>query len=159
LQARLRFSSRWVDEAQVTVNLLPRQVPVRWLLSVWQKRKETLTFEANLDCAPGLQLQIYRHRWLTHHNVNLEDDSREWSLLRPGPVVLTTRKQWGQEIAPLMNALMSSQAHNLVSVRLRPDSPHLSATVTLEALTNQEASAAFLDVVRSLAASASASRQ
>ncbi|HEY7617091.1 MAG TPA: hypothetical protein VH744_09830 [Terriglobales bacterium] len=159
LQARLRFASHWVEDARVTVSLLPRPIPVQWLMSIWHKRKETLTFEADFDYAPSLRLQIYRHRWLTQNNVKLDDASRNWTVLRPGPVVLTTRMQWGQEIAPLLNTLMSSQGHNLLNVRFRPESPHFTATVALESLSDREASAAFLEVVKNLAESASASRQ
>jgi len=54
---------------------------------------------------------------------------------------------------------MTSRGHNLVSVRFRPESPHLAATVPLEALPDEQATAAFLSVLRDLAAGASTSRQ
>lgn len=160
LQAHLRFASHWVADARITVSLLPRQIPLRWLVSLWRKQKETLTFEANLDAPPGFQLEVFRHRWLTQNNLDTATSkSRKWTVSRPGPVVLTTRTQWGQELTPLVNTLMSSQGHKLLSVRFRAQSPHLSATVALEDFSDQETSEGLLDVLRELAADASTSRQ
>lgn len=159
LQARIGFAAHWIDNARVTVRLRPRPVPLQWLLSIWRKQKETLTFEADLDCAPGFRLQVYRHRWLTHKQVNLGSRSKQWTVSRPGPVVLTTRTQWTQELTPVVNTLMTSRGHNLIAVRLRPESPHLEATVALEALADAEAATSFLNVVRELASGASTSRQ
>ncbi|HTR67347.1 MAG TPA: hypothetical protein VMH85_16325 [Terriglobales bacterium] len=159
LQARLRLAGHWVEDARVTVNLRPRPIPVQWLLSIWRKQPETLTFEANLDYSPGLQLQVFRHRWLTPNKTTMEDSSRDWTIVQPGPVVLTTRMQWGQEIAPIVNTLMSSPGHELLRVRFRSESPHLSATVALESLSDEEASASFLEVVHDLAVRASTSPQ
>jgi hypothetical protein len=128
------------------------------LFAILRKQKETLTFEANLDFAPTFQLEVYRHQWLTE-KAELGGD-REWMISRPGPIVLTTRKQWGNELTPVVNTLMSSSGHSLMSVRFRTEAPHLAATVPLEALSGEESSVAFLNVLRELAASASStSRQ
>jgi hypothetical protein len=54
---------------------------------------------------------------------------------------------------------MSSSGHSLISVRFRCKAPHLTATVPLEAVSGEESSVAFLEVVRELAASASTSKQ
>ena len=159
LQARLGFAAHWIETARVTVLLRPRPVPLQWLLSIWRKQKETVTFEADLDYAPVFCLQVHRHRWLTHKHINLGADSKRWAVSRPGPVVLTTRSQWTHELTPVVNTLMTSRGHNLLSVRLRPDSPHLAATIALEALSGEEGATSFLSVVRELAAGASTSRQ
>ena len=65
------------------------------------------TFEADLDYAPSFQLDVFRHRWLSQRHGNLTADSREWSVSRPGPVVLTTRTRWTQELSPVVNTLMT----------------------------------------------------
>ena len=156
LRARLRFLSRWFHHAQVTVRLRPRPVPVQWLLSLWRKQRETLTFEADLDFVPGFNLEVVRHRWMTHPRTK---DTREWSIARPGPVVLTTRSHWTQEITPLVNTLMTSRGHNLVSVRFRSQSPHIAATVPLDALCDQQAAVEFMGMLRELAAGASTHQQ
>jgi hypothetical protein len=159
LQAQLRFTAHWFENARVTVRLLPRPLPIQWLLSLWRKQKETLTFEADLDCAPSFQLHISRQRWLTHRPGHLASRRKTWAVSRPGPVVLTTRTQWTQELTPVVNTLMTSRGHNLITVRFRPESPHLAATVALESLSDEAAAAGFLTVVRDLAAGASTSRQ
>jgi hypothetical protein len=159
LQAHVRFATHWFENAQVTIRLLPRPLPVQWALSIWHKQRETLTFEADLDCAPGTHLEVLRHRWLTHNDNKVIRKSRNWTIVRPGPVVLTTCTQWKQELPPVINTLMTSRGHNLVSVRFRPESPHLAATIDLEALSDERAAASFLGVLRDLAAGASTHRQ
>jgi hypothetical protein len=159
LQAHMRFATHWFENAQVTIRLLPRPLPIPWLMSVWRKRRETLTFEADLDYAPGIRLEVLRHRWLTHSDDKVVRKSRNWTIVRPGPVVLTTCTQWKQELPPVINTLMTSRGHNLLSVRFRPESPHLAATIDLEALSDEKAAAGFLGVLRDLAAGASTHRQ
>jgi hypothetical protein len=159
LQARLRFAAHWFENARVTVRLSPRPLPFKWLFSLWRKQKETLTFEADLDCAPSFQLEVFRHRWLTQGHHSLAAGPQDWLISRPGPVVLTTRTHWNQELTPVVNTLMTSRGHSLLSVRFRPQSPHLAATVSLEALSDEQTAACFLNVVRDLAAGASTHRQ
>jgi hypothetical protein len=159
LQARFGFASHWFDNARVTIRLQPRPIPFKWFVSAWHRQKETLTFEADLDCAPSFRLDVFRHRWLSQRHGHLGAEQQEWSISRPGPVVLTTRTRWTQELSPVVNTLMTSRGHNLLSVRFRSESPHLAATVPLEALSDEQAAAGFLSVLRELAAGASASRQ
>jgi hypothetical protein len=159
VQAQLRFAVRWFENARVTVRLLPRPLPFQWLLSRWHKQKETLTFEADLDYVPGIHLEVLRHRWLTHSNGKFAKSSRHWTISHPSPVVLTTSTKWGRELPPVVNTLMTSRGHNLLSVRFGPESPHLAATIDLKSLSGEEAAASFLGVVRELAAGASTSRQ
>ena len=158
LQARLRFADRWFDNANLTIRLQPRPLPVQWLLSYCQKQRETLTFEADLDYVPGMRLEVLRHHWLTHRGRRATRSSQAWNVSRPGPVVLTTSAQWQRELPPIVNTLMTSRGHNLLNVRFRPESPHLAATIDLEALSGEDAAAGFLGVLRDLAAGASTSR-
>jgi hypothetical protein len=158
LQAQLRFAAHWFENARVTIRLIPRPLPIQWMLSHWHKQRETLTFEADLDYVPGIRLEIRRHRWLTDSNCSLTQSSRNWTVARPGPIILTTSAQWQRELPPIVNTLMTTRGHNLLSVRLDPDSPNLAATIDLNALSDEEAAAGFLGVVRDLAAGASASR-
>ena len=158
LQARLRFAAQWFENARVTIRLAPRPLPIQWMLCRLHKQRETLTFEADLDYAPGIRLEILRHHWLTHTDRKLSQGPRNWEVTRPGPVVLTTSTQWKQELPPIVNTLMTSRGHNLLNVRLRPESPHLTATIDLETISGEEAAAGFLGVLRELAAGASTSR-
>jgi hypothetical protein len=159
LQAHLRFAAHWFENPRVTIRLLPRPQPVKWLLSAWHKQRETLTFEADLDGAPGMRLEVLRHRWVSHSDKKLVRESRDWTIVRPGPVVLTTSSEWRQEVPPIVNTLMTSRGHNLLSVRFGPESPHLAATIDLEALSDEHAAAGFLGVLRELAAGASTHRK
>lgn len=159
LQAHLGFSTHWFENARVTVRLLPRPLPIHWLISIWNKQKETVTFEADLDEAPVFHLEVFRHRWLTHNRRGkLKETSPNWSVFRPGPVVLTTRTEWAEELTPVVNTLMTTRGHSLITVRFRPHSPHLIATIPLDALSDEQTAANFLGVVRDLATGAT-SRQ
>ena len=156
VKAKLHFTRQPIEDASVTVRLRPRPLPVHWALSLWRGQKETLTFEADLDHMPAFNLEVMRHRWFTHNSPpNDETGSHKWIISRPGPVVLTTRTHWNQELTPVVNTLMTTRGHSLLSVRFRSKSPHLTATVALESLSDPQAGAGFLDVVRELAAGAS----
>jgi len=158
LQAHLRFAAHWFENAQVTIRLLPRPLPIQWLLSRWHKQRETVTFEADLDYAPGLQLEVFRHHWVSDNGRQVTKRSRNWTVSRPGPVVLTTSTEWRQELPPIVNTLMTTRGHSLLRVRLRPESPHLAATIDLESLSDRQTASGFLSVLRDLAAGASTSR-
>jgi hypothetical protein len=158
LQAHVSFAAHWFENARVTVKLLPRPILIQWMVCLWRRQRETVTFEADLDDSPTFHLEISRHRWLTQKPKEISSSSRNWTLSKPGPVVLTTRTEWTQELTPVVNTLMTSRGHNLLTVRFRPNSPNLSATIPLEALSDEETTASFLNVLRELAAGASASR-
>jgi len=159
LQASLRFAAQWFQNAKVTIRLAPRPLPIQWVLSRCHKQPETLTFEADLDYAPGIRLEVLRHHWLTHSDRTLTERSRGWSIVRPGPVVLTTSTRWRQGLPPIVNTLMTSRGHNLLNVRFGPESPHLTATIDLETISGEEAAAGFLGVLRELAAGVSTPQQ
>jgi hypothetical protein len=158
LQAHFSFASHWFENARITIKLLPRPVPLQWVVCLWRRQRETLTFEADLDDSPNFHLEITRHRWLTQKAKEISSPERNWTISRPGPVVLTTRTEWTHELTPVVNTLMTSRGHNLLTVRFRPDSPNLAATIPLDALSDEETTASFLSVLRDLAAGSSASR-
>ena len=155
VKATLNLSSRWFENARLTIRLLPRPLPVQWLLSRYRKREETLTFEADMGFPPGFHLNVIRHRW-SGHTGSKSKRTRTWNIHRPGPVVLTTKEDWPAELSPVVNALTSWRDKDFVSVRFNPTSPHFVATVALENLSNQQAAAALLGLFRELAASSSA---
>ena len=157
LKATLHLSSRWFEDARLTIRLLPRPQPVRWLMSRWRKQEETLTFEADMGFPPGFHLDVIRHRWSGRTGSRAQN--RAWTISRPGPVILTTKEDWPSELTPVVNALTSWRDKDFVSVRFNRTSPHFSATVALESLNNQTAAAALLGLFRELAASSSSARQ
>jgi hypothetical protein len=60
------------------------------------------------------------------------------------------------ELTPLVNALASWHDKDFVSVRFNPSSPHFTATVALDSLSDQKTAAGLLGLFRELAASSSA---
>jgi hypothetical protein len=157
LLADLRFPPHMFDHARVIVRLLPRPLPLKWALSKWRKDKETLSFEADLDTAPRFRLEVHNHRWSGH--LTRSRTSGNWLVSRPGPVILTSRPNWGRDINPVINALMASREKNFVAIRFSPESPHFSATLEIDSLPEESSAAAWLDSLRELAAGASTSRQ
>jgi len=171
LKATLHLSSRWFEDAHLTIRLLPRALPVQWAMSRWRQQQETLTFEANMGFPPGFHLDVIRHRWSGRtgakdsgakdrglKDAGSKDSSRTraWTISRPGPVILTTKEDWPVELSPVVNALASWRDKNFVGVRFNSTSPHFTATVALENLSDQKAAAALLGLFRELAASSSA---
>jgi hypothetical protein len=161
LQARLQFASHWFENARVTMRFQPRALPIQWLVSCWQRQKETLTFEADLGGSPSFHLDVVRHRWCAHNrgSSSKKRDEREWELYQPGPIILTTRTHWKHDPSAELNALMSARRQEIFQVRFRPQSPQFSATVHLDALADPEAAAGFVSALREIAAGASAHQQ
>jgi len=176
LRATLHLSSRWFEEARLTIRLLPRPLPLQWAVSLWRRQPETLTFEANMGFPPGFHLDVIRHRWSGHSGANIlgskeleanrvksknsrskrSTGTRAWTISRPGPVILTTKEDWPVELSPVVNALASWRDKDFVGVRFNSKSPHFTATVSLENLSDQKAAASLLGLFRELAASSSA---
>lgn len=180
LKATLHLSTRWFNDARLTVRLMPRPLPLQWLVSLWHKQEETLTFEADMGFPPSFHLDVIRHRWSgrtggpTKSQAGTQAGSqagsqsgrklgrkaagrdRVWTISRPGPVILTTKQDWPAELTPVVNALASWHDKDFVSVRFNHTSPHFVATVALDSLSDHKAAAGLLGLFRELAASSSA---
>jgi len=170
LTATLHLSSRWFEDARLTVRLLPRPLPLQWALGRWRQQQETLTFEADMGFPPGFHLDVLRHRWsgrietkspgarsaLPKNPTRNSSRARTWTVARPGPVILTTSEDWPVELSPVVNALASWRDKDFVGVRFASTSPHFTATVALDSLSDQKSAAALLGLFRELAASSSA---
>ncbi len=158
LRANLHISSRWFDDASVTIRLLPRPLPVKWALSRLRRQQETFTFEADMGFPPEFHLEIMRHRWSGHTGAKTgaKNTARKWTVTRPGPVVLTTKENWPEELSPVVNALGSCRDKDFVTVRFNQTAPHFAATVALDSLSDQQSASALLGLFRELAASSSA---
>jgi hypothetical protein len=156
---RLRLVPGVFHNASVTVQLLPRELPFHWFTSRLRKQQETLTFDADLDYAPTFNLQVQNHRWCGRTRKKLNPAAKGWSTERTGPFVLTTRTDWQREITTMMNSLVASRESDCLSVSFRRTSPHFSATVLLQSISPEsETEIGIFDVLRELAAGASASR-
>jgi hypothetical protein len=161
MHARLHFPARWFENARLAIKLRPRALPVQWLVSCWNRQKETLTFEADLEGSPSFHLEVVRHRWSAHNRgiSSRKQKEREWDICQPGPIILTTRTHWKDDPTSELNALMSARQQDILQVRFGPDSPQFSVTLNLDALTDTESAAGFLNALRELAAGAKAHRE
>ncbi len=155
LKATLNLSTRWFEDAHLTIRLLPRPLPVQWAMSRWRQQQDTLTFEADMGFPPGFHLDVIRHRWSGHSGAKTSG-TRAWAITRPGPVILTTKEDWPVELSPVVNALAAWRDKDFVGVRFNSKSPHFTATGALENLSDQKAATALLGLFRELAASSSA---
>jgi hypothetical protein len=156
LKASLSLPSRWFEDARLTIRLLPRPLPFQWIMSRYRDQKETLTFEADLGFPPGFRLDVIRHRWSGRSTHKRSKASRTWTISRPGPVILTTKDDWPAEVSTVMNALIVWRDRDFMNVRFNPGSPHFSATVALENLSDEKSATALIGLFRELAASSSA---
>jgi len=154
--AEVRFPPHIFDQARVVIRLLPRPLPLNWAVSWWRKQKETLEFEADLIPAPRFRLEVHNHRWMGHNSRSAA--TQNWTISRPGPIVLTSKAKWDRELSPVISALMASRDRNFVRVQFSPESPHFSATLELDSLPKEASEAGWLDALRELAAGSSASR-
>ena len=158
LSVRLRVLSTLFQHASVLVELHPRELPPNWIWSRLHKRQETLTFEADLECPPVFNLEVHNHRWCGRTRSVPRDQSRI-AFEHCEPFVLTTRNDWQREITTMMTALVASRDCDFLTVSFRRTSPHFSATVPLNSLSPEsQCEAEIFDVLRELAACASASR-
>jgi len=154
------LSSYSFQHAWITVEMLPRELPLNWFVSWCRRRQETATFDADLDCAPNFNLEVHNHRWLGPPRARISANTRDqWNLVRPGPFVLTTRTDWHRDLTNMMHALVASRDSDFIKVSFRKKSPHFSATVPLISLSpTSQSAAALFDVLRELATGASAAR-
>jgi hypothetical protein len=155
---RLRVLSALFQHASVLVELHPREWAPKWIWWRVRKRQETLTFEADLECPPAFNLEVHNHRWCGRTR-SFPRDQQRMALEHTAPFVLTTRNDWQREITTMMTALVASRDCDFLTVSFRRTSPHFSATVPLNSFSPEsQCEAEIFDVLRELAACASASR-
>jgi hypothetical protein len=158
-QVPIRLRSNIFREPSLTVQMSPREFPLRWLLARLRKEQETLTFEANLDFAPSFNLDLQNYRLYARTRKDLEPEGRSWHYEQITPFILTTRSDWRKEITDVIASLLSSADRKFLNVSYRRTTPHFTAILPLEAITpgNPDRSQMF-NALRELAAGSSASQ-
>jgi hypothetical protein len=159
-QVNLRLRTTAFRQAQLIVQLAPREMPLSWLWYRLRKHQETATFAADLDTPPAFDLDVRNHRWCgtSTGSMPTPETSKKWSAERLGPIVITTRKDWQHEIVNMMDALAASRSYDFLKIAYRKQSPHFSATVALNAMEPDAlAEVSVIDVIRELATSSSSS--
>ena len=152
----LRLASGVFRDPCLRLELPPRQWPWSWALARLRREEATVTFLANLDPAPAFQLEVHNERWIGRTTRRREPLS-DWEFERGSPFILTTRRDWHKEIAGLMSSLLATRDLDFQRVQFRRNSPHFSATLSLDALSpTAESPDQTFQLLRELAANASA---
>ena len=154
---KLQFACRYFRDARLRVQLFPREMPLSWLLSRFNGQHETVTFEADLDCPPAFNLEVRNYCWNGPYDRKSLPEMEGVTLLRTGAVVLTTRREWQQDLTNMMGGLLASRDCHFESVCFHRQSPHFSATLLLDYLDVQHnCPAELFEALRELATGASA---
>ncbi len=155
----LRLGTSLFQHPALMVRLVPREMPLKWLQHWWRRELPTLTFEADLDAAPGFNLQVHQHRWSGRSSKHVSPDPEHWYFEQVTPLIMTSSQSWDREVIGMMNALLSCRNREVLSLGFRRSSPHFSATVPLECISPEgRGGSNVFDTLRELAAGASASR-
>ena len=156
---KLRLCPGVFHQSYIVVQLIPREFFVNWIISHFRKQQEVAIFEADLDPAPGFNLEVHNQRWCGRSRRGSRLDPHHGHVEAFGPFVLTTRKDWQSEITAMIDALVASRDSDFLSVSFRRTSPHLSATVSLDSLAPQHLRHEnVINVLRELADCANAAR-
>ena len=156
---RLRLGGCAFTHPSVVVKMIPREVPWSWAAASIKRRRETMTFEANLVCPPGFNLEVQNQRWLVKTKIRAPKKNSVVRMKQLGPFILTSRRNWEREITSMVQTLSSSRGCDLLAVSFRKSAPHFSATVALEAIAGPPCSPVkIFDTLRELAAGASAAK-
>ena len=143
--------------ASLRVNLIPKELPLNWLVNKIKKSQETLMFEADLDWAPPFTLELQSYRLFARTRKDLPPDAPGWDFEQTTPFILTTRKDWQREITSVITSLLSHPDRQFLSIAFSQKSPHFTATMTLDSIAPTSACRTeIFDSLRELAAGASA---
>lgn len=158
-RVRLRLSETCFRHPSIIIKMAPRELPLHWILDRWRGRIETATFEANLPCPPAFSIDVQSQSWCGRiKSIRRAKKTAGFQRERLGPLVVTSRREWQSDVVRVMDSLSSPHECGFTTVAIHRSTPHFSATAPLEMLAPKpEAHAGFFDVVRELAAGASAS--
>lgn len=157
-QVPIRLNTNVFRRATMMVEITPREIPFRWFLDWLHKRPETLTFEADLDCAPGFNLMVRNHRWWGRTARKLSPDPKHWTFDQTAPLLLTTRHGRSANTQAMLNALFRCREKDFLKLLFRRSSPHFSATLPLESVAAAGDGENLFDVLLEVASGASTSR-
>lgn len=156
-RAPLSLRSNAFHNASMQVNLVPRELPIRWLMAKLKNNQETVVFEADLDWAPTFSLELQSCRMFARTRKDLSPEGPGWQFEQSTPFILTTRKDWQREITGVMSNLVSSPETQFLSIVFNPQSPHFTATIALDSIAPGSACRTeIFDSLRELATGASA---
>jgi hypothetical protein len=155
----LRLCPTIFRRASLAVQLQPREMPLQWLLSRLRKRKETVTFEAELEHRPNVSLHVQNHRWSGPPRRLRPGSWEKWKFESLGPVLISTQPKWQKEFGPLLEALLATRSCEFLHIGFRRRAPHFVACAPLQSLCPDSGKSGMFDVLHELATSASTSAQ
>ena len=154
----LRLTCGVFQKAWVLVEMESVQTPAMWLFNKLRKRRELVTFQADLDLPPAFSLHVHNFRWVARSSRRTPENHAGWNFECLQPLIISTRPEQQKEIACAMASLTRSDTSEFLNVSFQRSSPHFSATVLLESLApGSPTRTCMLDAMRELAGSASAS--
>lgn len=157
-RARLRLSGCAFHQPSLEVRLAPRHMPLKWAMWEWQRRQETLTFEANLACPPRQGLEIGRTR-CTGLTRRWMQNTGDWPTHSVATLFISNQPEWEPEISGRMSSVVSTREFEFLEVAFRPRPPQFSVTFSLkEMLQHPQGELAIFDCLRDLAESSPTSR-
>lgn len=130
----LRLREHTFRSATLRVNLIPRELPLKWATAKIKDQQETLIFEADLDWAPPFSLELQSYRLFARTRKELTPDTPGWNFEQTTPFVLTTRKEWQTEISSVISSVLSCQERQFLSIAFSRESPHFTATLALSSI-------------------------
>lgn len=130
----LQLREHTFRSATLRVNLIPRELPLKWATAKIKDLQETLVFEADLDWAPPFSLELQSYRLFARTRKELTPDTPGWNFEQTTPFVLTTRKDWQIEISSVISSVLSCQERQFLSIAFSRESPHFTATLALSSI-------------------------
>lgn len=153
----LRLTCGVLHRAYVLVEMVPTEMPLRWLVNKIRRRQDFLTLQADLDVPPAFSLHVQNFRWFARSSRRTPRDNSGWQFEQSGPFVVSTRVICQKEISAAMASLAHGN-HEFSSIDFQRRSPHFSVTLPLETIAPGSPTRAFIfENMRELASSSSAS--
>ena len=143
--------------ASLRIQLQPREMPFHWALHRVCHRRETVTFEAELEQAPSLGLHVQNYTWHGRMRRPIPKSLAGWRFEPLGRTLITSRPDWEQEFGQVVETILAARSCHFTHVAFRRRAPHLVATAPLESLCPAARNAAMFEVLQELASSASTS--
>src|SRR5688572_29409540 len=82
----LRMRSSIFRRASVVVDLVRRELPLRWLADRMSGKLDELTFQADMDLVPNFNFQVLNRRWFAGTRRQLPRDPSRLGVERSQPV-------------------------------------------------------------------------
>jgi len=143
----LRFTAAF-RESWLSVDLMPREMPIHWMAAFLRKQTERVTFRAELEHRSATNLIVVNQKWggRTAKAAALPDEC--YSL---GMLVITTREDWQCETA-IIERILAARSSESIEVEFRKKSPQLVVSAPLSSLTQDEDDAGLFGLLQELAA-------